>query len=173
MKLSELFESLYANKWGYSKIQFAAIRLWGGVLYLDYDSLPLGQGNLDQFSVEVNDYLSALKSNDEDAIVEFEEWCQEGAKKGGKSLLTKQVFDSILHSAERTIDKEIVIFKSGKKNHTSDRWISTTLAKGRYSDLGDEQQYTLPVGTKVIFADGIADEDEVIIHTSKLPKNFS
>lgn len=169
MILSELFESAFQNKWGYSKLQFAMIRAWGGVLYLDYDQLPSGPGNLAAISGDIEEYLNAVKQDDEDTVAEFEEWFQEGAKKGGKAYLTKQAFDTVMHTAERALDKELVVYKTGNGDRSKARWISTTTRKGAYQDYGAEASYTLPKGTKVIFADGIADNDEVIIHTSELP----
>ena len=169
MLLSELFESVFQNKWGYTKLQFAMIKAWGGLLYLDYNQLPNGQGNLDAISSDIDEYLNAVKQDDIDAVADFEEWFQEGAKKGGKVHPTKQAFDKVMHTAERALDTELVVYKTGDGDRTTARWISTTTRKGAYQDYGNETMYTLPKGTKVIFADGIADDDEVIIHTSELP----
>lgn len=170
MKLTELFliESNYKN--GYSKIQYAMIRLWGGILYLEYDNLPSGSGNLKAISEDIDDYLDALEQHDEDLIEELEEWFQEGAYKNDKACLTKTLYDEIMHSAEREIDSELIVYKSGNKTGDSDRWKSFTTDKDGYSHLGNQTTYILPKGTKVIYADGIADKNEIIIHSKNLPK---
>jgi hypothetical protein len=172
MKLNEivsLVENMYQNKWGYDKFQYAMIKMWGGVLYLDYEYLPRGQGNIKNLEAEVNEYLDAHKRNDLESVQDLEEWFQDGAKRNGKVFFTQDMLDDVLHSAETAITAPITVYKSGEKTHKNDRWISTTLDSDQYKHMGKEQKYDLPVGTKVVFADGIADKNEVIIHTSELP----
>ena len=160
------------NKWGYDKFQWFMIRQWGSILYMDYEGLKPGPVNMKELEKHIDDYIEIVKSGDTDEAYEFDDWVQEGMRSNGKPLLTKTAFDKIMVSAERKIPKPITVYKSGKKTHSGDRWISTTLQKDapRYSDYGDTETFELPKGTPVIFADGIADGDEVIINTKNLPR---
>lgn len=162
--------SNFSNKFGYDSNQFTMIKLWGALLYLGYDNLPGGPGYLNELKPHLLKYLQALEDEDDDEREELNDWFDEGAKMNGKALLTKNLVDKVFHSCEKEIDEELIVYKSGEKTHKDDRWISTSTKKGQYKSYGPEVEYKLPIGTKVIFADGIADKNEVIINTSELPK---
>lgn len=139
----------------------------GDILYLDYDHLPRGKSSRAELRPHLSDYVEGDRAEQE----ELADWFQEGAPlKGGKHVFTKDILDDIFHSCEKTLTEELVVYKSGERTHSGDRWISTSTLKGAYKDLGKEVKITLPKGAKVIFADGIADDHEVIINTSEIPK---
>ena len=171
MKLKTLFETKIIN---YSDLQKAMIMSWGRILYLGYKQLPIGKGNKSELLKEIKFYFKAIEDGDEDEILDFEEWFQEGCpvKENGVRtfLLTKDLLDEIFQSCETEISEPLVVAKFGKRTSTAERWTSVTtdINTDVYNRLGDKNVYTLPVGTKVIFTNDLADKDEIIINNKYL-----
>lgn len=168
----------WEKQFGYSKIQWFFIKQWGRILYLGYRGLPSGpitpSGKLIEY---VNEYIDILKGKKSEMDeMEFEEWVQEGMSVDKKILLTKETLDSIFHSCEVPLKEELTVYKTGKTKfpENNPRWISVTTREDYdYSWTGDPKNrstYVLPKGTKVIYADGIADDNEIIIHSEELKK---
>lgn len=150
-------------------LQKFGIAIWGGLLYMGYDDLPNGSDNSDKLKDIAKEYLTAKKNDDEDTLEELDEWIEEGASMGGKPMLTKQTFDSIMNSTATELPEDMVVYKSGEGSKPkNDRWLSTTTSEGAYSNLGKEQKYVLPKGTPVIFSHGLADKNEVIVNSQYL-----
>lgn len=143
----------------------------GFFLYMDYDYLPSGSGDIKELNNQIEYYIELINKNDEEEILDFDDWVQEGMSINGKKILTKNLYDKIMKSAQYSIKTPLTVYKTGINNNNKKRWISTTLNKGLYKNWeGEEQEYVLPKGTKVIHADGIADNKEVIIHSTELKK---
>jgi hypothetical protein len=164
-------DSAPENKWGYNLLQWGCIKLWGGVLYLDYPHLPRGPGNLSFVENAFRDLARDVKEGNDEEVDDFNEWAQEGMKtKGNKAPnLTKELYDKIMRTAERETTKPLTLHREGKIFDNG--WTSTSLTsrKAGVGDSGTEQHtFEIPVGTKVIFADGIADKDEVIVDSAIL-----
>jgi hypothetical protein len=161
------------NKFGYDTVQSCLVHAWGGTLYLDYDGLPSGSGDKNQLLRHLEkDYVRAVENDDQETLMDLQEWLGEGAplKLGSQRreyLLTKQLCDIIYTSCLKPLDKDLVIYKSGDGKN-SGRWISVTINKGQYLDYGEEKEYTLTKGTKVIFTEGLCDDGELIINSSVL-----
>ena len=160
------------NKFGYDTLQSCLVHAWGGTLYLDYDTLPSGPGDKSQLLRHLEkDYVRAVEKDDQDEVMDLQEWLGEGApiKIGSqrKYLLTKQLCDMIYTSCLKPLDEDLVIYKSGD-GKSSGRWISVTINKGQYPDYGEEREYILSKGTKVIFTEGLCDDGELIINSSLL-----
>ena len=150
-------------------VQKFCIRMWGGILYMEYDYLSSGPDKSNRLGPLVKEYNDLVKADDEEGLEDFEEWVQEGASRGGVPLLTKKTYDTVMNSASVKIPEELIVYKSGDDGMPkNDRWISTCTIKGQYSDYGKETKYVLPKGTPVIFTHGLADRDEVIINTKYL-----
>ena len=156
-------------KMNYSELQRFMIIAWGELLYLDYDSLPNGTLSEDrrrELEIEVHEFMSSS-----DDIDDIGEWIAEGMPMRDPAnkryyLLPKTIVDEVLESAETVLTDDLIVYKTGNGKLQSHRWISTTMNKGAYSFInGEEVQYTLRPGDKVIFANGLADRNEVILNS--------
>jgi uncharacterized ParB-like nuclease family protein len=164
-----------SNNLGYDELQEAMIDLWGNQLYLNYDYLPSGAGNIETVKEDIHEYLTGDQHTRDVLMDKF--------ANGGRDLsLTVELVDSILHSCEREITEPMVIYKYPFFGHRDTKrprgWISTTTIKDQYKGQYDttdiphefmEQVWELPIGTRVIYAGGIADSDEIIINVDQLP----
>lgn len=150
----------------YTPEQRAALQLWGDTMYLDQHALPSGPGNLRGLANDFAEYSTARSAGDSESASDLAEWFAEGASKGRVPHLTREAYDSLLQGAERTLTEPLTVYRSGSTYPGG--WSSTTLQKGAYEHLGPETAYTLPAGSPVIFASGLADKGEVIVRANLL-----
>lgn len=166
--------SLYKNKYGYGPFTFFAIYLWGALLYMTEHYLPntksYDESQAEEFAIET---LKHIKSGNKLEIEKEMDWWSDGAPiDNGRILLTRQLFDKWISKAEKQISKPLIIKRYSKnmKQIDKNRWMSFTIGTESYSHQGPEHIYELQKGAKVIYADGIADKDEIIIRSDELLK---
>lgn len=170
----------FKNKYGYDKYTYFAILLWGATMYIDYDNMPSGSGNMKELEEAVNEFLVHLKNNNGDInaseVAEMIEWFCEGAPlTDGSYVLSKKLYDKLMINGQTKLNHELNVIKRSSDKITKikpNRWMSFTMSDlSKNAWHGDHTlEYTLPKGTKVIFADSIADDYEVIINSNEILK---
>lgn len=161
MRFDELYESDQ-----YTKLQKFMITMWGRYLFLEYtnyDNTNIKSGiekAIDNYNnIEKTDHMEAATYASKLANPE-------------SGIFSKQLIDEILHSCETVINKELTLYRAGTLY--DDGWSSfsdTEIKKPFfYDEVGKMQKIILPIGSKVIFTNGLADKHEIIVHNSELSK---
>jgi hypothetical protein len=154
-----------------------AVKMWGKVLYVDYGLLPSGPGDLDRLKFYISKYLQM----DEDRLGVYdkedeEDWFYEGASIRGEKLMTKKVYDQMLRYKEVKVKSPfgMKVYRSGEVRTGWNSFIALNekAGKGYGSAAQPTFEYKLPRGAKYIATDGYADDDEVIIDGSQVPKAY-
>ena len=165
MKHIKLWEDLNSYRLPYEKWEMGIIKAWGHLLYLSFHSVPWKIESsrlvsIQDFKKEFREYLD--NSEDED----LQEWMSESPPSydGGRLFLYDgaRMNSALFDIAEKTsLKKPLTVYRYETVEGSG--WNSFTTNPGLvYS--GDRKGYSLPVGTPVILTDGLADEDEVIVH---------
>lgn len=172
----------------YTTLQKFAIMLWGGLGYLDAnypDSIPNESTALKTIMPDIEEYIDLKSAQDSDAD-DIGEWFMEGAPKNGKQYFSKNLFYSLLDSAQTTLTEPLTVrkFFTNKNEYATNEKAMARLArdKNRYGSWTTQEvdnyfgnakneamvEVTMPVGSKVILADGLADVGEVIIKSGEI-----
>ena len=154
-----------------------AVKLWGMELYLDYGLLASGPGDLDRLKFYIFQYLNM----DEDRLGVYrkedeKQWFFEGASINGEKLMTKKVYDQMLRHKEVKVKSPfgMKVYRSGEVRTGWNSFIALNekAGKGYGTAANPTLEYKLPRGAKYIATDGYADDDEVIIDSSQVPKAY-
>lgn len=168
MKYIKLWEDLDPYRLPYEDWEMGIIKAWGHLLYLAFHSVPWKIEkhrlvSIQDFKKEFREYLN--NSEDED----LQEWMAESPPSydGGRIFLYdgERMNSALFNIAEKTrLTKPLIVYRYETVEGSG--WNSfTTNPDLRYG--GDEKKYSLQVGTPVIFTDGLADRDEVIVHMTE------
>ena len=150
----------------------AALKLWGNTMYMNYDGLPRGPGDLGAIRKDLAKYLQLSYDKDEEQLFDMADWFGEGASIGRKPRLTRDLYDQLLQSAAAPILDDLTLYKAGTGSlPAQNRWLSTAVDPTAYKHLGPTSKYTLPKGTSVIDTQGFADPNEIIIRSGAIPLN--
>ena len=151
----------------YTDWEKGLIKAWGGVLYLAYHTLPAKLTNLVDFTRFKNIMAEYFKNSDSDE--DMQDWLSDippTLDRGKWSLFDKARVDSVFTQiANKTLTPgELIIYRTSD-NHRAG-WNSYTLRNDASYSYKNRLTlaYKLPPGFPVIFADGIADKDEVIVN---------
>ena len=178
MRHIRLFEDFTQEQSKYEDWEKGIIMAWGHVLFLAFHDVP----NKIQKIVSVEQtkksflkYFKEAKDNDElqDWLSDVPPTMNRGWALYDKDRLSKMMSD-IANKTKLT--KSLKVYRVTSKDFDPG-WASYTTNKalaGEYSDWkqpldGQEnkvESYELPIGYPVIFADDIADKDEVILNLS-------
>ena len=146
------------------------ILAWGNLLYLGYHSLPENSKKVSDslFKSTMEDYWRLDKDSEE--FEDMSDWFSDTPPRlnDGTPLFDKgRLRDSFEVIAQKYPAKTpLTLYRTSREAETGIN--SYTTEKGQYSNLGyKEREYLLPIGTKVIWADGIADDNEVIWNPSQ------
>ena len=159
----------------YEKWEKGVIKAWGQLLYLSYHNIPdtiskiVGEKTTKEIFAE---YYEQADS-DED----LQDWMSDEppTMNNGFALFDKNRLSQMMATiANKTKLEEPLIayryddtnYENGWNSYTTD--INTAIYAGKERTMAT---YILPVGYPVIFADGIADKDEVIINMSAQDKS--
>lgn len=141
------------------------ILAWGTLLYLGYHSLPENSNKVSNslFKSTMEEYWRLDKYSEE--FEDMSDWFTELPPrfKDGTTLFDKgRLRDSFEAIAQKyPTETPLTLYRTSREAEAGIN--SYTTEKGQYSNLGyKEREYLLPIGTKVIWADGIADDNEVI-----------
>ena len=154
------------NQNKYEDWEKGLIKAWGGVLYLGYHILPVNLNNLVDFDRFKNIMVEYFKNSDSDE--DMQDWMSDvppTLDKGKYSLFDKNRIDKVFTEiANKTLTADELIIYRTSDNHMSG-WNSYTLRNDNSYTYKNSLTiaYKLPKGFPVIFADGIADNDEVIV----------
>lgn len=142
------------------------IKAWGGVLYLGYHNLPNTLNNLVDYNRFKQTMLEYFKESDDNE--DMQDWMSDTPPtldKGKYSLFDKNRIDkAFTEIANKTIiTEELTIYRTS--DNYLPEWNSYTLRNDNSYAYKNSStiSYKLPIGFPVIFADGIADNDEVIV----------
>jgi hypothetical protein len=154
------------------------IMAWGHVLYLAFHDTPSRIEKIVS-EKETRDmflrYFNESK-NDED----MQDWMGENppTMNRGYALYDKNRLSNMMSNmANKTkLTKPLRVYRTSSDD-SQEGWNSYTTNEGGEYSLGTQvgsdskqEQYELPIGYPVIFADGIADENEVILNLSQNDK---
>jgi len=148
--------------------EMGLIKAWGGLLYLSFHDLDENiQKKVSEITTkkELENYF--LHSDDDEDLVD---WFSDipPTMNGGYALYDKKWLKSaLLNISEKTkLVEPLIVYRFSKTE--KDGWNSYTTDENiDYSYFTRSKfSYRLPIGYPVIFADGIADNNEVIINMS-------
>lgn len=182
-----------------------AVSSWGNILYLNYPYFDNGnKSDINKF-FEIFDYkeiqlftqsafvrrtdfdfelivkffgedfLNQENIENEDDLENLGDWIQEGMPIDGHCYLNKFVYDNLLGTYFKLLEKPLTIYRTWSDNsQKEDSWISTSLKDFPYF-LGDKlkfEKYILPKGFPVCYTEingkSYADEDEIIVRSKDL-----
>ena len=153
-----------------------AVILWAKVLYMNYGGLPSGPGDLDRLKFYIFDLINMDEDVDYEAIEDIEDWFYEGAFKNGRPLMTKNVYDQMLRYKEVKVKSPfgMKVYRRGDVRTGWNSFIKLNEKQGkRYGTAANPTlEYKLPRGAKYIATDRYADNDEIIIDGSQVPKVY-
>jgi hypothetical protein len=158
----------------YDQYQEFIIKMWGKLLYLDWETLPT-EGNMIKSKLlqHIIYYNNLDPAENAYEIKEFEEWVPEGMSVNKRPTLTLQLFNNIMNSCQTSLENKIEVYRYSDnyilKPH---KWISLTTIKDSSPYFGKKSTYILEPGTLVIFTKGLADKNEIIINTDELIKKY-
>ena len=160
-----LLESQQATQKKYEDWEKGVIKAWGQLLYLSYYETPKKLNNLTDLDEFKRTFWSYFFYADQDE--DMQDWMGNNPPtfNGGKeSLFDQNRLDEVLTSiAKKTpTGTPLIVHRSSEKEQPGWSSFSTRKDEKSYSK-GTMRSYTLPKGTPVIWADGIADHDEVIV----------
>jgi hypothetical protein len=166
MPAFKLFEEFIKNRNPeYSKWENGLILAWGQLLYLGYHNLPE-----DSNKVQYSKFLSIMEEywdldKDSQEYEDISDWFSDSPPtiKGIPLYDKKRLRESFDRIAKKYPTKsEIIVYRTSRIPESGVN--SYSLNKGQYGyfKLAEERSYLLPVGTNIIWADGIADDNEVI-----------
>lgn len=157
----------------YENWEKGVIKAWGELMYLGFHSVPKRLDNLSSFSDFRNEFDDYFRNSEDDE--DLRDWMSgtPPTYAGGKeSLYDKERMEDVLSEiANKTkLKKPLVVYRFEEKE--MEGWNSYTTDPSK-SYRGKRRSYLLPVGKPVIFTEGLADEDEVIVHlTANEKKKF-
>ena len=173
----QVYHSLKDAASKYTEVEKLFVAGWGSLLYLNidqYKSIPDSQlASMDHVYDVAKEYAEAHSSNDRDAMLDLDEWIEEGGPmKDGLYLFNYNRMDRILrNAAEKTKLKEpLTIIRAERTSRSLEdigkewnSWSAGTKSGSVFGGKGD-QSFTvdLPVGTPVIYGHGLADPEEII-----------
>lgn len=165
MKYIKLFEQYNKNLQPYEGWELGLIKAWGHVLYLAYHNLPI------HIEKKISDIefrevmIDYYKNSDDDE--DLQDWMADepptmnkGYAVFDKNRITN-CFEQI--SNKIIIEEPLIVYRSSE--FEQEGWNSYSTKKGGY--YGIEREYLLPIGTNIINADNIADQNEVILNLSR------
>lgn len=158
-----LFESNEINK--YSDYERGIIKAWGHVLYLGYHHLP-NKLRIVSEKMFKETFLDYYKNSDNDE--DFQEWMADGPPTiNGVALFDKNKLkgEFVKMSNKTKLKKDLLVYRSSYDNNYVGWNSFTTNEKTNYGN--NKNTYKLPKGFPVIFTNGLADYDEVILNLSK------
>jgi len=173
----QVYHSLKDAASKYTEVEKLFVAGWGSLLYLNidqYKSIPDSQlASMDHVYDVAKEYAEARSSNDRDAMLDLDEWIEEGGPmKDGLYLFNYNRMDRILRSAaEKTRLKEPLTITRAERTSRSledvgkewNSWSAGTSAGSVFGGKGDQSlTVDLPVGTPVIYGHELADPEEII-----------
>jgi hypothetical protein len=178
MKHIKLFERFTQEQSKYEDWEKGIIMAWGHVLYLAFHEVPDSIQKIVSIDQTKKSFLEYFKEAEDDE--DMQDWLSDAPptmNKGlalyDKSRLSKMLSD-IANKTKLT--KPLKVYRVTSKDF-GPGWASYTVNIDRTEEYSDWKQplgwhdnkvesYELPIGYPVIFADGIADKDEVILNIS-------
>lgn len=177
MKLVDLLkeaidQSIYQQR--YENWERGLIKAWGHLLYIAYHDLPENAPNMVEEMWAKREFVFYEKYSDTDE--ELRDWMSNTppTMNGGQPAFDKNRISKFLTGiADKTkLEEPLVIYRYENTSYDQG-WNSytTNINDAKYGGEGiSRSSYTLPKGYPVIFASGIADQDEVIVNLSSADK---
>lgn len=150
------------------------IKAWGHTLYLSYHNIPNTIQNIVDENTTKKVFAEYFRDADEDE--DLQDWMSDEPPTMNKGVA---VFDrnrlskmfAIIANKTKTTEPLTVYryedrdYEPGWNSYTTDSDISDPVSSERI-----KKSYTLPVGYPVVFASGLADQNEVILNLSNEDK---
>lgn len=167
MKHIKLYENFNQEQSKYEDWEKGIIMAWGHVLYISFHSVP----NTIQKIVSVDQTKQVFREyfNEAEADEDMQDWMSDAPptmNKGYAVYDKDRLSDMMTGMANKTkIKTPLLVYRTGEDFPSG--WNSYTINKDNdmYGEF-KKQGYELPIGYPVIFADDIADKDEVILNLS-------
>jgi hypothetical protein len=174
-KIAGLLESDHQTQQSkYEDFEKGLIKAWGDLLYLSYHELPNSISKIVDYDTTVEVFEDYYKNADEDE--DFQDWMSDSppTMNRGFAAFDKNRLSSMLTNiANKTKTKDILTIYRYEDTTHDDGWNSyTTNMDAFYRGPESKKSYNIPQGFPVIFADGLADDDEVIVNLSKKDKDI-
>jgi len=159
----------------YNDWEKGVIMAWGHVLYLGYHDVKQSISKI--VSMEETKKVFLDYYNESDSDEDMQDWMSDGppTMNGGYAVFDKNRLSSILEdiSNKTKLEKSLEIYRYTDSHKPG--WNSYTLNKDNSNSYsGKLHEYILPKNYPVIFTEGLADTDEVIVNlTSNDLKKYS
>jgi hypothetical protein len=169
----ELFESNFTvEQNNYEIFEKGLIMAWGDAMYLSYHNLPQHISKKVSL-IETKKQFELYYSNSEDDE-DLQDWMSDSppTMNNGVALYDKQLLDTLFSNiANKTrLKKELTVYRVSTSDTPDIGWNSYSIKKNHFGVINTnmyEYVFILPKGFPVIFADGLADNDEVILKLEK------
>jgi len=160
----------------YEKWELGLIKAWGQLLYLSYHVIPNSILKIVDEKITKKAFEDYYDNADSDE--DLQDWMSDEppTMNKGFALFDKNrlsaMMTNIANKTKTTTDLVVYRYEKDSKDY-GDGWNSYTTAKNDANYAGKDiklKSYTIPIGYPVIFASGIADENEMIINISSQNK---
>jgi hypothetical protein len=162
-------QAIQQNK--YEDWEKGVVKAWGHVLYLGYHDVPTKISKIVDEETTKEIFKDYYKNSDDD--YDLQDWMSNNppTMDNGFAVFDKDRLSRILSSiANKTkITEPLIIYRYEDTSYDTG-WNSYTTNKDA-GYPGEKKSYTIPIGYPVIFADGIADNNEVIINLGSKEKS--
>ena len=173
MKLVDLLKEVQdqrTQQGKYEDWEKGLIKAWGDLLYLSYHDIPNTISNIVDEATTRKVFYDYYKDGDTDE--DLQDWMSDapptmnrGVAVFDKNRLSKML--SVIANKTKT-EEPIKVYRfedrdyePGWNSYTTDPDISDPVGNNR-----SRKSYNIPVGYPVVFASGLADQDEVILNLS-------
>ena len=165
-------QSQYQSK--YDTWELGLIKAWGHLLYLSYHNIPDTISKIVDEKITKKTFEEYYRNADSDE--DLQDWMSDEPPTMNKGVAVfdkNRLFQMMTSVANKTkLQDPVIIYRYDNTNYDQG-WNSYTVNKNESTYGGKDRtmrSYTLPKGYPVIFADGIADDDEVIVNLSAAEK---
>jgi len=174
-----LYEAFNKEQSQYKNWEKGLIKAWGSRLYLGYYGTKLRHTNLVSSEVYQNHFLEYYTTRDPELIEDYDDWLSDPNPTERRIHLydKTRMGKTLTQMANRTrLKKPLTVYRLENPKEPAD-WQSYSINDKEiesYQDISYNRtfnEYELPIGFPVIFADGIADEHEVILKMTEREKS--